>query len=184
MGNCVSPDNSENKDKERSEPVLVHSGTVVVADNSDLIAADPSTINIVPHKNKIIDVRVVSVYDGDTCTVLYKIANGIVKINIRILDVDTPEVKVRVKEKTELMLLEMKAGAHVRDKVEPLINGKILKAKFVKWDAYGGRIDGELYLPSGQTLAEYLIYKKYGKPYKGRKKESWTEEELNYILQH
>jgi len=137
--------------------------------------------------------KVVDVYDGDTFTVIIMYGDLPMKLKIRLQGVDAPELvvkktpgKVYTSEQLELMELEMRAGAHVRDKVKKLIEGKEVIVKLIKCDKYGGRQVGAVYLKpqSYETLTEYLLSKRYGKPYQAQKKDDWTREELNYILEN
>lgn len=147
---------------------------------------NPDTIEFIPHKKKIIDAKVVDVYDGDTCTIIYEYGNEFLKTKIRVLGVDTPEKSVRgALNNTDIGDLEERAGEYVKESVVDLIGDKIIKVKMNKFDKYGGRINGIIYLPIGSgyiTLKDYLVSKKYAKPYLGGKKEPWTSEELVYIL--
>lgn len=145
-------------------------------------------INSVPFKNERIVVKVTSVYDGDTCTILINRGKDVFdKLNVRVLGIDAPEVNLKGDAKnTPIGKLEMRAGAHVRDKVKPLIEGKECSVVLKKWDKYGGRVVGEIYLPGEEiTLSEYLLGKRYAKVYTGKvKKDEWTRQELNYILKN
>lgn len=98
------------------------------------------------------------------------------KINLRAAGVDTPETK-RASD------LEEEAGRIVTSKVIELIGDKIVPAKLYKWGTYGGRIIGDVYLPSNESLSEYLIKNRLGKPYDGKaKKKPWSEKDLKYII--
>lgn len=152
---------------------------------------DPDWVPSTPYKNKMIYAKVVNVYDGDTFTVLIMYGDVPMKLKIRLQGVDAPELVVKKKpgkiytpEELELMNLEMRAGAHVRDKVKKLLEGKEVIVKLIKCDKYGGRHVGAVYLKpqSYETLTEYLLSKRYGKPYQAQKKDDWTREELTYIL--
>lgn len=153
---------------------------------SPLEKVDPDTIEFIPHRKKIINAKVVDVYDGDTCTVVYEYGREFLKTKIRVLGVDTPEISLKGElNNTEIGDLEEKAARRVKESVVELIGDKIIKVKMNKFDKYGGRINGIIYLPieSGYiTLTDYLVSKKYAKPYLGGKKEAWTVEELEYIL--
>lgn len=148
----------------------------------------PESIDSVPRRGQIIDARVIDVYDGDTCTVIFEYYGGYLKTKLRILGVDTPEVRLRGEIKnTEIGQLEQLAGKYVKEKVQGLIQSKIIQIRMDKHDKYGGRINGMVFLPNEcdyTTLTEYLLDKKYAKPYNGGKKEAWTEGELNYILEN
>ncbi len=147
---------------------------------------DPNNIPVVPFQGEIIKVLVYDVYDGDTCSILFRVGeDGYMKLRIRVNGVDTPEVKVLGKMKgTELGKLEEKAGAHVRDEVKALIEGKECNVKLNKWDKYGGRVNGVIFLSGSKytTLTEYLLAKRYAKEYHGQAKEEWKLEELQHIL--
>lgn len=149
---------------------------------------DPKTVDAVPFKSQKITAFVYNVYDGDTCSVMFPIGNTHQKLNIRVVGIDAPEVKIRGDVKNlDISKLEMRAGVFVRDKVKKLIENRECQVKFMKWDKYGGRVIGVVYLPSDtkyETLTEYLLSKRYAKPYFGSAKEEWTEEELYYILDH
>jgi len=151
-----------------------------------LYKINPDTVPFIHHKGEIIEARIVDVYDGDTITVLYMYQNIPMKKKIRVLGIDTPEKIVRGKKKgTYLGNLEEAAGNHVKNKVEVLLNEKIIPLEIQKNDKYGGRLNGVVYFPPGsewETLTDYLLANKYGRPYSGDEKKDWTEEELIYIL--
>lgn len=145
-------------------------------------------IEILPYKKKKIPAKVVSVYDGDTCTIIYPYGKEFLKTKIRVSGVDTPELSVRGETRgSELGELEEKAALHVKNVVQNLIEGKIIDVKMNKFDKYGGRVNGNIFLPEDcgyETLTEFLVVKKYAREYSGQKKENWTKEELEYILEN
>lgn len=158
---------------------------------SGLVWPNPEWIPSTPYKNKMIYAKVVDVYDGDTFTVIIMYGDVPMKLKVRLQGVDAPELVVKREknrvysaQEEELIELEMKAGAHVRDKVKKLIEGKEVIIKLLKCDKYGGRQVGTVYLKpqSYETLTEYLLSKRYGKPYQAQKKEDWKKEELLYII--
>jgi endonuclease YncB( thermonuclease family) len=158
-------------------------------EKNTLINFDYTTIKFIPRKKELIDAKIIDIYDGDTCTILYKYENFFLKTKIRINGIDTPEKKIKEPLKnTELGNLQKKAAIHVKNHVVNLLENKIVKVFMNKFDKYGGRINGDIYLPeeynSNEKLADYLISKKYAKKYSGKKKEPWTEKELLYILKN
>ena len=184
MGNCCSRFDDLEAPTSRSIP-----SPESVEDDEDILKkVDPGTVELLPRKKEIIKARVIDVYDGDTCTIIYVYKSVVLGAKIRVLGVDTPEKSVRGKLRgTEIGDLEEKAGLHVTNKVEKLIGGKLISVKMNKFDKYGGRVNGSIFLPKGSkyaTLTEYLISKKYAKEYYGTEKEEWTTEELQYILNH
>lgn len=136
---------------------------------------DPNLIPRLPHKNEKILCRVIDVYDGDTCTILYHLDNKIVsRTSLRLAGIDTPEMKSNTLEGT--------VATRIRDHVRNKILDKILYVKFKKIDKYGGRIVGDLYLDDNTTLSEYLLQKKYALPFDGNtKKTAWQQSYLQSI---
>lgn len=159
-----------------------------VKEKRTLNKANPELIDDLPFKNKIILARVVDVYDGDTCTVIFKFGNKLQKLKIRVIGIDTPELKPQSKNSQNkdkditLLKLEKIAAEKIKNDVENLILNKVLKVKFLKWDKYGGRVNGEIFLSKYETLSEYLIRKNYARKYNGEKKKEWTKFELNKII--
>lgn len=151
-------------------------------------------VESVPHKDKIIPAKVVDVYDGDTCTVIFEYGETFLKTKIRILGIDTPEKKVRGYDRSDpieskLAELEQEAGQYITDQVKDMMEGKIVDVRFKKWDKFGGRVNGDVFIgdliegaENTYTLTDFLLESGYAKPYSGKKKEPWTEAELNKIL--
>nr|QBK84761.1 MAG: thermonuclease/nuclease [Pithovirus LCDPAC01] len=153
----------------------------------NLVDVDPTQISDLPHKGKLIKARVVEVYDGDTCTVIFAYGTEFLKFKIRVLGVDTPEIKVRGVDKNNekavnLAKLEKEAGIIVRDDVRNLIQNSIVSIKMSKWDKFGGRVNGEIFLQQGGTLTDFLLEHNLAKLYDGGKKEAWSKKELQTII--
>lgn len=145
---------------------------------------DPENVDSVPFKDKRIKVKVTNVYDGDTCTVLVNLGTYFLKMKLRILGVDAPEVKVRGSDGSKLDELQERAGAHVRDVLTKIIDQQVVEVIFRKWDKFTGRILAELFLPSGESLKDWLLSKGYAKEYDGKKKTPWTQVQLRKILKN
>lgn len=144
---------------------------------------EPKSIPSIPFKRQRINAFVCNVYDGDTCSVIFRFGGDFLKYKIRVLGVDTPEVSIRgEKNNTPIGDLEEEAGKYVRDKVKDLIEGRECDVIFDKWDKYGGRVNGTIFINGDVTLTDYLLQKGYAKPYEGKKKETWTTEQLEEIL--
>lgn len=127
-----------------------------------------------PHRKETVMAYVQSVYDGDTCTVIYYINNvSPFKINIRFKGIDTPEVRTS-------NLLQKEVAKMIRDYVRSLIENKTVDLYIEKWSKYGGIIQGVIYTDIG-SISDHLLNKGIAKPYIGKKKEPWTDEELNKI---
>ncbi len=138
---------------------------------------DPETVPVIPYQNERIFCRVVDVYDGDTCTILLLVNRKVpFKIKLRILGIDTPE-KARCSDH------EKQAGRAVAEIVKDMIDDRLFEVQIKKWDKYGGRVLGHLYLSTNETLTDFLLEEGLGKAYDGSKKEDWTAEELDAVIE-
>jgi endonuclease YncB( thermonuclease family) len=94
--------------------------------------------------------KVVSVYDGDTCQVVFNVDGDFVKFPVRVTGIDTPERKGTLKE----------FGTEVGVKTREMIDDKIVYLKAGAFEKYG-RLLGSVYacLPEGGTvnISELLI---------------------------
>lgn len=148
---------------------------------------NPKNVPRVPRKGEIVLARVYNVYDGDTCSVIYEHGTKYINLNIRVMGVDCPEINPTVSNDQSIKELEKEAAIFVRDKVRKMILDNDVRVKLIKWDKYGGRVVGAIFLPSKFenrwiTLTEYLLSNDYGKPYSGNKKNDWTKKELYHLL--
>lgn len=127
-----------------------------------------------PWKDKVFRAEVVKVTDGDTIKVKFKRFTDVWVVSLRIYGIDTPETR---RSKTEL---EGRAGKCLTEFVKSMMVKKV-KVRFHNWDAFGGRYLAELYV-KGESLGDVLLRKRYAKPYFGGRKLSWSEEELQGII--
>ena len=169
------------------ENILLDKWCIALRKNlsAKLREVDCEAVSKVPHRNEIIPALVYDVYDGDTCKVIILHGYAIpMKLAIRINGIDTPEVRCSSKQSLHPEL-QKKAGLLVRNYVKELLENQIISLKIEDWDKFGGRVLGTIYLPdTTETLTTHLIKKKYGKEYHGEKKEKFTKEELEYIIEH
>lgn len=112
------------------------------------------------------------VIDGDTIEVNL-VASKAFRISVtskcRVYGVDTPE------KTTE-------AGKALIECVQSWLDRQDhLRAVFLKEDKFGGRFIGEVHGDS-ESLSNFLLSNKLAKPYKGEKKQPWTEAELAEVL--
>lgn len=144
----------------------------------DLTNVDPQSIDNVIFKDQIVSVYIYDVYDGDTVKFLALLGNTVIKLALRLIGIDTPEIRAGV----DHLIEEKNAGIIAREKVKELINfsdKKHLTNIIIRdWDKYGGRVLGEIILEDGRFISDILIDEGYAKHYQGDKKELWTLEEL------
>ncbi len=135
---------------------------------------DPKTVPKVPFQDKIIFARIEEIYDGDTVKIIVLFGDTPVRLSLRILGVDTPEIKNGEGRLPE----EHVSAVKVRDYMRSLFPKSIAKICIRDWDKYGGRVLGELFLETGENVSEILIHQGWARPYRGEKKRPWTLEEL------
>ena len=112
--------------------------------------------------------KVVKVYDGDTITIITTLQNdGLVlstdlyKFNVRILGIDTPELKSKNAVEHELGIL-------ARNSLSELIMDKVVRLENVSYDKYG-RILCHVFLDE-INVSEWLVSKNHAVLYNGGKK--------------
>ena len=108
-------------------------------------------------------------YDGDTCYITMPgLPNTLSKMTVRILGIDTPELRGKcVIEKELAMKARIFANKTFRE-------ARIIKFSDLKWDKYGGRILSNVYL-DGYLYADMIINEQLARPYDGGKKEGWCD---------
>jgi endonuclease YncB( thermonuclease family) len=116
--------------------------------------------------------EITRVLDGDTVEIAVDFLPSPLppKLSIRVMGVDTPEKAPRAQCDAEADLAK-KASAFTKNAVA---NALEIDVVILKWDKYGGRVLGEVYLDH-QSLAESLISAGLARPYKGEAKSSWCE---------
>ena len=112
------------------------------------------------------------VIDGDTVEIAVDFLPSPLppKLSIRVMGIDTPEKAPRAQCDAEAALAK-KASAFTKNAVA---NALEVDIKILKWDKYGGRVLGEVYLDH-QSLAESLVSAGLARHYEGDAKQSWCE---------
>lgn len=116
--------------------------------------------------------EITRVIDGDTVEIAVDFLPEPLppKLSIRVMGIDTPEKAPRAQCDAEADLAK-KASAFTKNAVA---NALEVDVKILKWDKYGGRVLGEVYLDH-QSLAESLVSAGLARHYKGDAKQSWCE---------
>lgn len=116
--------------------------------------------------------EIIRVIDGDTVEIAVDFLPSPLppKLSIRVMGIDTPEKAPRAQCDSEAALAK-KASAFTKDAVANALEVDVV---ILKWDKYGGRVLGEVYLDH-QSLAQSLISAGLARPYKGDAKQSWCE---------
>jgi hypothetical protein len=109
--------------------------------------------------------KVISVYDGDTITVVFKHKDEYNKWNCRIYGIDTPEIKTKNPE-------EKKAAIIARDFLKDLILEKIVILECLGFDKYGRLLINVFY--DDKNISKIMIENNNGKAYFGGTKEAFV----------
>ena len=128
-----------------------------------LMKINPENVGLFSLKGKKYPCRIVSVYDGDTCTALFKLNRNPVKFKVRMLGYDSPEMKPR---------LNVENREQIKREAEAAKQALISKTKdrniilhCDSWDKYG-RLLGTLYVDN-ININQWMINSGYGYPYDG-----------------
>jgi endonuclease YncB( thermonuclease family) len=159
-----------------------------------LESIDPKTVPKVPFQDQIIYARIEEIYDGDTVKIIILFGDLPVKLSLRILGIDTPEIKhgegrlpeehhAAIKVRDYMRSLFQRTDKKTTSFISSVEKSNIFRLNIAKicirdWDKYGGRVLGDLFLPTGENVSEILISGGWARPYRGEKKKAWTLEEL------
>lgn len=188
-----SPDNANSVHVSNGQDLTLgnltsHMVEVTPRGDLSLMTIDPETLPDVLFKDEKKNVYVYNVHDGDTVNFIMYIGNVPVKLALRLLGIDTPEIRGG----QDRLPAEKTAGLIARDRLATLLGAnagpktdrKPKRHAFTTiiirdWDKFGGRLLGDIILPDGRSAAEVLLSEGYGRPYNGEKKQSWTVEDLS-----
>ena len=108
-------------------------------------------------------------YDGDTCYVVAKtLPDTLRNMSIRILGIDTPEIRADCTEEKDLAL---QGRAFANDMFR---NANNIEFRNLKWDKYGGRILADVYI-DGMSYKHEIIEAGLAREYYGGKKIGWCD---------
>lgn len=144
---------------------------------------DKDVFCLVPQND--IEIKITDVYDGDTFTFVHLFHNIPISLHLRLAGINAPERKNKVASKETS--LEKQAGILVGNHVRALVCDKIVRCSLIDWDKYGGRVIGRVEIVRDGLscdLSDYLVSSRFAKTYDGKRKESFTDEELRYIVEN
>ena len=93
-------------------------------------------------KGKKLKVKVLKVYDGDTIWIAIKLKGKIYRLKVRLLGIDTPEMKPPKSQKNREK--EIREAKKAKEFLENLVLNKVITIECGDWDKYG-RLLGTLY---------------------------------------
>ena len=112
---------------------------------------------------------VIEVIDGDTLRVRARIWLGQeVEINVRLSDVDTPELRGDCEG-------ERTMAVRARSLVAAAIDDRPVSLSAIRYGKFAGRILARVHTASGADLSETLVAAGLGRAYAGRKRQPWCD---------
>lgn len=135
-----------------------------------------------PRRGQRVKFAVTSVHDGDTIKGYYMVGDhgGRLDTSIRLEGIDAPELDVPE---------QRQAGVVCRDWLSQALGFKpnqqeacVIDVEIKRWDKYGGRIVGRLYV--GDTdICHQMLNLQLAQPHNGRqRKDTWPPEKLARIV--
>lgn len=113
---------------------------------------------------KVLEAKVISVYDGDSIKVIFPLNGVLYRWSCRLNGVDTPEIRTR-------NLKEKEMGYKVRDFLREKILNKVVTLNCGELDKYGRLLVDINY--ESENINEWLIKNGYAYEYNGGRKKSW-----------
>ncbi len=123
-------------------------------------------------------VRVKSVYDGDTITIIFLLNDKLTCYNCRIQGVDTPEKKIKKSQPDRGR--EKFYAIKARDFVKEQVLDKTLRCKFHIFDKYG-RLLLEIFNENDESITDLLIKNNYALAYGGATKDTFDWDEMDRL---
>ena len=119
--------------------------------------------------------KVVNIYDGDTCKVVFDVKGDIYRWNIRMEGYDTPEMRPSRNDPNRDA--EKVAAIRAKNYLKSLIQkdeNQLVYIECGEFDKYG-RLLGKIYVNKNDTISvnEMMITNKYGYAYNGGTKEAF-----------
>jgi micrococcal nuclease len=153
---------------------ILHTMYITMNEIAILETINPKLVPRVPYQNEYKLARIDEIYDGDTVKIIVLFGETPIRLSLRIIGIDTPEIKQGEGRLPE----EREAAIKVRDYMRSLFPKKIARICIRDWDKYGGRVLGDLHLETGENVSDILIHSGWARPYHGEKKKEWTLDEL------
>lgn len=116
-------------------------------------------------------VKVTRIVDGDTFMADVLLENDIKvrSVAVRVRNVDTPELHGACES-------EIKHAEQAKQRLSELIpEGTVIEIDNMTNDKYQGRIDANVYDSLNRDVGKILVREKMGRPYSGKKRESWCK---------
>ena len=156
---------------------------------------DPSDIKLFSYKGETHDCVIApeDIYDGDTIKIVIIRNNEAIKLSMRLIGIDTPELRPRLVKIPEFMTVEEKHditqaqrqrelevlhAKQARDALRAYIKSNTLQVDFMGSDKYGREL-GILYIidpvtNDRESINQWMINNDYAREYSGGKRDPWV----------
>ena len=121
-------------------------------------------------QGKIVRAKVVSVYDGDTITLVFKFGNVFCHHACRLEGLDCAEIKTKNQE-------EKKVGLEAKEYLTNLLVNQLVTVTFSDKNDKFGRLLGKIEF-NGMNISDHMIEKGFGYAYNGEKKKKFEDWKL------
>lgn len=139
----------------------------------DLMSIDSNELNLFSFKDYKTKCRVVDVYDGDTCTIIFKYRDEIIKYKVRCYGYDSPEMKPKrdIENRDEIIERAKEARKYFSNLVN--YESGLIWVHLHEFDKYG-RLLGTFYKneTSEKSINDIMIENGYGYSYFGGTKKN------------
>ena len=143
-------------------------GCFLEASNKDALNPVKSLTKSIPFVPPITEGEVISVYDGDTITIVSKLpydASPLYRFSIRLAGIDCAEIKGKTEYERDL-------AQEAKCALQKLILNKVVVLKNLKTEKYG-RVLADIYL-GDLHVNQWLLDNKYAVEYSGGTKTNWV----------
>ena len=130
----------------------------------DLIIVIDSPYFSICVDGKVLEAKVISVYDGDSIKVIFPLNGVLFRWSCGLNGVDTPEIRTR-------NLKEKEMGYKVRDLLRDKILNKVVTLNCGELDKYGRLLVDINY--ESENINHWLITNGYAYEYNGGRKKNW-----------
>ena len=158
---------------------------------------NPSDIKLFSYKGETHNCVIApeDIYDGDTIKIVIIRNNEAIKLSMRLIGIDTPELRPRLVKIPEFMTVEEKCditqaqrqrelevlhAKQARDALRAYIKSNTLQVDFMGSDKYGREL-GILYIIRAndrENINQWMIDNDYAREYSGGKRDPWVFPEL------
>lgn len=113
-----------------------------------------------------IEMRNLVAYDGDTIRTSIRPFPELSALSIRVRGIDTPELRGQCDSEKAL-------ARKARDTLNGMLKVHAVQVVPYTWDKYGGRVVADVYLDTGEKIADIMIREGLAYAYDGGRKRSW-----------